>query len=103
MELGETTAEGAMRETLEEAGAQVDLLPLYTLLNVVKAGQVHFFYRARLLSPHFNPGPETMEARLFHEHEIPWQELAFQTVRHTLECFFAEKKKGQFSLHTADL
>ena len=85
MELGETTAEGAVRETVEEAGARIELQELYTLLNVVRVGQVHLFYRARLLDDRFAPGTETLEARLFGEGELPWDELAFRTVRRALE------------------
>lgn len=104
LELGETAAEGAKRETDEEAGAQIELLPLYTLLNVVSVGQIHMFYRARLLSPQFNPGPETLEARLFHEHEMPWDEIAFRTVRQTLQNFFEDRRLGRpFALHGGDI
>jgi len=103
MEMGETTEEGACRETDEEAGARIELLGLYSILNVVPAGQVHFFYRARLLDTHFAPGPETMEARLFGEAEIPWDELAFRTVRMTLERFFADRHTGQFGMLCADI
>ncbi len=104
MELGETTAEGALRETHEEAGAQIELLGLYSLLNVVKVGQVHFFYRACLLSPRFEPGPESLEARLFAEHEIPWDEIAFQTTRETLTRYFDDRRHGRaFALFSADL
>jgi len=104
MELGESTAEGALRETDEEAGAQIELQNLYCVLNVVKVGQVHLYYRARLLSPDFNPGPETLEAQLFHEHEVPWDELAFHTVRETLQRFFEDRRLGRpFALHTADI
>jgi len=104
MELGETTSEGALRETREEAGAQIELLPLYSLLNVVKVGQVHLFYRARLLSPHFEPGPESLEARLFAEDEIPWDEIAFRTTRETLRCFFEDRRAGRpFELFCMDL
>jgi ADP-ribose pyrophosphatase YjhB (NUDIX family) len=85
MEHGETLREGALRETDEEAGAPIELQGLLSLLNVVRVGQVHVFYRARLLSPTFNPGPETLEAKLFTPDEIPWDALAFQTVRLTLE------------------
>ena len=85
MELGETTAQGALRETDEEAGAQIELGELFTLMNVPRVGQVHLFYRARLLSQRFNPGHETIEARLFREDEIPWDEIAFRTVRETLQ------------------
>lgn len=103
MEMGETTEEGACRETDEEAGARIELLGLYSILNVVPAGQVHFFYRARLLDTHFQPGPETIEARLFGETEIPWDELAFRTVRMTLERFFTDRNAGQFGMLCADI
>lgn len=104
LELGETSAEGALRETDEEAGAQIELLPLYCLMNVVKVGQIHLYYRAQLLSDQFNPGPETLEAKLFHEHEIPWDELAFRTVRETLQRFFEDRRLGRpFALHCADI
>jgi ADP-ribose pyrophosphatase YjhB (NUDIX family) len=103
MELGETTASGALRETDEEAGARVELQGLFTVLNVVRVGQVHLFYRARLLDPHFNPGEETLEARLFHEHEVPWDELAFRTVRQTLELYFQDRRRGEYAIHCADI
>jgi ADP-ribose pyrophosphatase YjhB (NUDIX family) len=103
MELGETTEEGAARETDEEAGAHIEMQGLYCLLNVVSAGQVHMFYRARLLDTDFAPGPETMEAKLFHQHEIPWDDLAFRTVRLTLEKYFSDRVEGQFAVHCADI
>ena len=103
MELGETTAEGAIRETEEEAGARIHLLGLYTVLNVVHVGQVHFFYRADLCDTNFAPGPETIEARLFREEEIPWEQLAFRTVRETLIQYFEDRKEGQFTVYCADI
>lgn len=103
MELGETTEQGAVRETTEEAGARVELQGLYTVLNVVRVGQLHLFYRARLLDTDFAPGPETIEAQLFAEAEIPWDDLAFRTVRETLKCFFEDRRQGQFGLHCADI
>jgi ADP-ribose pyrophosphatase YjhB (NUDIX family) len=103
LELGETTAEGALRETVEEAGARIELEGLYTVLNVVRVGQVHLFYRARLLDTAFAPGPETIEAQLFSEASIPWEQLAFRTVRETLQCFFADRRSGRFGLHCVDV
>jgi ADP-ribose pyrophosphatase YjhB (NUDIX family) len=103
MELGETVADGALRETAEEAGANIELEGLFTMLSVVRVGQVHFFYRARMLDTSLDPGPETLEARLFHEHEVPWDELAFRTVRETLQHYFACRRSGQFTLHCADI
>jgi hypothetical protein len=64
---------------------------------------VHFFYRAKLLSTQFNPGHETMQARLFTEAEIPWDDIAFRTVRDTLEKYFADAKKGCFGMHHFDI
>ena len=85
MELGETVEAGALRETSEEAGARVELLGLMAMIDVLHVGQVHFFYRARLLDLDFAPGEESLEVRLFHWDELPWDELAFRTVRLTLE------------------
>jgi ADP-ribose pyrophosphatase YjhB (NUDIX family) len=103
MELGETTAEGALRETIEEAGAKVKMQGLFTVLNVVRVGQVHLFYRAQMLDTTLAPGPETIEARLFREDEVPWDELAFRTVRQTLELFFEDRRRGSFGVHTQDI
>jgi len=103
MELGESTAEGALRETIEEAGAQVEMEGLFTVLNVVRVGQVHMYYRAKLLSDEFDPGYETQEARLFREHEIPWEEIAFRTVKETLERYFDDRRRGSFAIHVGDI
>ncbi len=103
MEHGETTGQGALRETIEEAGAHIDLHGLYSVLNLVRVGQVHLFYRATLLSTEFDPGPETIEVGLFSEADIPWDELAFTTVRVTLEHYFADHRRGQFGMHCVDI
>lgn len=103
LELGETTAQGAARETHEEAGAQIELEGLFTIINVARVGQVHMFYRARLLSDQFDPGYETIEAQLYAEDDIPWDEIAFRTVKETLERFFADRRRGQFQIHDVDI
>lgn len=103
MELNETTAEGAARETDEEAGAQFEMGEIFTLMNVARVGQVHIYYRARLLSNRFNPGVETIEARLFTEDEIPWDEIAFRTVKETLEHYFQDRRAGHFGFHALDI
>lgn len=103
MELNETVAEGAARETVEESGAEFELEGLFSLVNVARVGQVHLFYRARLLSDRFNPGFETIEARLFAEDEIPWDEIAFRTVKETLTHYFADRRAGSFSVHAIDI
>ena len=96
MENGETLAEAAARETWEEACAQVRALELYTLFDLPHIHQVYMFFRAELHEGAFGIGEESLEVRLFHEHEIPWSELAFPTIGRTLECFFADRKHRVF-------
>ena len=103
LELGETTAQGAARETVEEAGAKIELEGLFSVISVARVGQVHLFYRARLLSDRFDPGSETIEARLYAENEIPWDEIAFRTVKETLELFFSDRRTGGFKVHDVDI
>ena len=103
MELGESVAQGAARETVEEAGAAFELEGLLSILSVPRVGQVHLFFLARLTSDRFDPGHETIEAQLFAEDEIPWDEIAFRTVRETLERYFADRKAGHFNVHMVDI
>jgi ADP-ribose pyrophosphatase YjhB (NUDIX family) len=103
MELKETTHEGALRETWEEAGAKVILGPLFTMFDVISADQVHIFFRAEMPNPSFFTGEESLEVKLFSENEIPWDELAFKTVSKTLQLYFDDRKTGRFSLHTGNL
>ena len=103
MELGETTAQAALRETLEEARARVELGEAFTLLSVPHVNQVHLYYRARLPAQEFAAGEETLEARLFSESEIPWDAIAFRTVSATLKHFFSDRKEGRFRLHAGEI
>lgn len=104
MENGETTAEAATRETLEEAGARIALQDLFSLVNVPHVHQVHLFYRAKLLDLDYFAGIESLEVGLFTETEIPWSEIAFPTIWHTLKFFFEDlaavrEGTGSFKLH----
>ena len=103
MELGETVEDGARRETVEGPGAHIQLQDLFTMISVVRVGQVHLFYRARMTDTALDPGPETLEARLFHEHEVPWDQIAFRTVKETLQYFFACRKAGAYPLHCSSI
>ena len=100
MENGETTEQAAARETREEANALVENLQLYTVVSLPHISQVYMMYRAQLpAADAFSAGTESLETRLFHEDEIPWNELAFHVVRKTLECFFQDRRKGSFGVH----
>lgn len=103
MENGETTLQGAIRETYEEAGAEVEIVQLFSLCNLPHISQVYLMFRARLLRPEYSAGEESLEVRLFAEDEIPWDEIAFLTVEYSLRQYFEDRRKGAFSFHIADV
>lgn len=103
LENGETLSAGAMRETLEEADARVELLDLYTVINLPQIGQIYMMFRSRLLDLDYGPGPESLEVQLFREEEVPWEQLAFRTIGRTLRNFFLDRKQGQFPLRLSSL
>jgi ADP-ribose pyrophosphatase YjhB (NUDIX family) len=103
LENGETIFAGAARETLEEASARVDIGELYTMISLPQISQVYVMFRARLLDLDFAPGPESLEVRLFSEHEIPWEELAFRTIGRTLRNFLLDRKLGTFRTRVSTL
>jgi len=103
MENGETTHDGAMRETLEEANARVEVAGLFTLFNLPHADQVFMIYRGQLLDLDFSPGEESLDVQLFAEDEIPWDELAFPMIGETLRLYFRDRLAGYFGTHVATI
>ncbi len=101
MELGESVAGGAARETLEEALATVELGHLFASVDVVDAGQVHLFYTGKLVGD-FGVGNETLEAALFSEDEIPWDEIAFHSGKFALQKYFEDRGKNN-GVHVHEL
>jgi ADP-ribose pyrophosphatase YjhB (NUDIX family) len=103
MEEGETLAYAARREALEEANVVVEIADLYAVFSLPHLSQVYVFYRANMLDERFHPGAESLETRLFQEHEIPWEDLSFETVYRSLRHYFADRKSGLFRLHHEDI
>ena len=99
MENGETTYQGAVRETLEEANARIEIGALYALYNIPHISQVYILFRARLLDLDFKAGAETLEVRLFAESEVPWDQIAFATVRNTLTRYYGDRRSGKYKFH----
>jgi len=99
MELGETSAQGAARETLEESGVRIKMGALFTVIDVPQMEQVHLFYLAEVLGPELDPGPESLEARYYDDVDIPWDALSFRTVTTTLQHFIDDRRRGSFSSH----
>ena len=100
LENGETTAAGAQRETLEEANARVEIDAFYALYNLPHINQIYMLFRGRLLDADFGAGRrDAGNAPVVDEHEVPWSEIAFATVRNTLIHYFNDRRKGEFGFH----
>ena len=103
MELDETSHQAALRETLEEANARVEIINLCALFNLPHVNQIYLMFNSRLLDLDFSPGEESEAVALFTREEIPWDELAFASIRHTLKCFFDDRDRNLKRLHTGDI
>lgn len=99
MENGETLGAGAARETLEEACARVEIGALYAVYSIPHVNQVYLLFLAKLLDLNFSAGIESLEVRLFREDEIPWDQIAFATVRNTLTHYFSDRARQHFGFH----
>ncbi|KAL5707634.1 inorganic diphosphatase [Ranunculus cassubicifolius] len=99
MEMGESAIEGATRETWEEAGAQVEVISPFAQLDIPLIGQTYVIFRARLKTPHFSPGPESIECRLFALEDIPFDSLAFSSMLVTLNLYIEDLKVGKPKFH----
>ena len=103
MENDETTAQAALRETLEEAGARVELGAPFSMISVPHVSQVHLFYLARVADLGARFGEETLEIAFFDEAALPWKDIAFRTVGLTLKRYFSDLQAGKFSFHAEDI
>jgi ADP-ribose pyrophosphatase YjhB (NUDIX family) len=91
LELNETTMDGAAREAWEEARARIAIDGLLAIYNIPRISQVQLIYRAVLTDPAIGPGPESLEVALFSWDEIPWEDLAFPSVRWSLDHYRASR------------
>jgi ADP-ribose/FAD diphosphatase len=103
LELGESAMAGAIRETREEARAEVRIVAPYAHFDVPHIGQAYIIYRAVLENERFSPGPESLEVDLVAPQAIPWDQLAFPVVRHALELLLDDIAVGRFRTHHAAL
>ena len=103
LENGETTIEGAIRETREEACAEVSVHGLYTVFNLPHISQIYMFFRADLTNPSFSAGPESADVQLFEESQIPWDVVAFPVLRDTLRQYFHDRSAGDFPVRVGDI
>ena len=101
MENHETTEQAAAREAAEEALADVEIIAPLALVDVPHISQVHLMFRGRLKEGRHGTGHETLETALVAEADIPWEQIAFASVRFALERFVEDRRKGTFGFHTS--
>lgn len=89
MENGETTVEGALRETVEESMVQAINPSLISIISLPAWDQVHVFYRVDMPDFSFSTTPESIEVALFETKDLPWNTLAFRTVEATLKHYLS--------------
>ena len=99
MENGESVEHGAQRETWEEARAKVDLHNVQLVYTVIHVNQVYIVFRSTLNPVKFEPGPESLEVKLFDFDEIPWDEIAFSSVECALKAYIQDYRNDRFLTH----
>lgn len=100
LELHETVTAGAAREAWEEARAKIEIETLLAVYTVPRISQVQLMYRARLVSDDVSAGPESLEVGLFTFDAIPWDDLAFPSVRWALHQYADSKHLDSFAAFT---
>jgi len=96
MENGESIEEAARREALEEASIEVEDVQLYLLVSLPHINQVYMMFRGEMSSEYAKPGLETLETQLYKKNQIPWENLAFDVIKITLNYFFEDKSNEMF-------
>ncbi len=99
LELGESTWQGAQRETREEAGASVEEGQLYGVFDLPYISQIYMFYLAEVVDGSYRAGTESLEVAWFEEQDIPWDDLAFTVVGAMLRRYFEDRRAGVFPTH----
>jgi len=103
MENNETLQQAAARECFEEAMAKVEIGSLLAVAHVLRANQVHVFFRAKLPTPEFGAGPESLEVHLIDPKDIPWADIAFPSTEFTLRRYLEDRAAGREDVHFSEL
>ncbi len=96
LEQHEMTEAGAMREAWEEARARIEIETLLAVYTIARLSQVQLIYRARLADAAISAGPESLEVGLFEFADIPWEAIAFPSVKWALGHYRDSREHASF-------
>jgi 8-oxo-dGTP diphosphatase len=91
LEVDESVAEGAIRETLEETGLIVEPGAIVGLYSRLEAAVVVVVFEAPIVGGEPRRTPEALEVRAFAPTEIPWSELGFNTTYWALRDWVGQR------------
>jgi ADP-ribose pyrophosphatase YjhB (NUDIX family) len=91
LEIDETVAEGAVRETLEETGLVVDPGEVVGLYTRLEAAVVVIVFEARVVGGEVRTSREALEVRTFAPAAIPWSGIEFKTTYFALSDWLARR------------
>lgn len=103
MEIGESIEQAAVRETFEEAQAQMERICLFAVLSLPHIGQAYLVFRGPMRSPDFGAGEESLDVQLFALSAIPWDKIAFPVIKDVLRRYVDDVTRGEFQVHVASL
>ncbi len=103
LENHETVMQGAAREAMEEANAELADMQLFSVISIPHISQVYMMYRATLIEGRASAGPESEAVGLYMESEIPWQQMAFPVVIESLKLYYRDLHNGRFRTHYGDI
>ena len=103
MENDETTIQGAHREAMEEANAEIIDSQLFSVFSIPHISQVYMMYCGELKEGLAHAGPESLEVKLFSEDEIPWDNLAFSVITEVLKLYYSDRQKGRLNMHNGEI
>lgn len=101
MENQESLEEAALRESHEEANANLEIKSIYSVISLPHINQIYVLYRAELLDLDYFAGPESLDVQLFNEEDIPWDQIAFKTIERTLKHYFEDRIKDVYPVHNS--
>lgn len=97
LELGESAEDGARREAMEEACADLEIDRLLAVYSIPRISQIQLMFRARLRNPNIAAGPESAEVAFYDWNDIPWPDLAFPSVNWALRQYYETRDRAEFA------